>query len=121
MAHSSVSFRLKKIVDIGGYPDLYLQEDYALWLKCLKKGYVFHNDSEFSVIMNVGGMLARRSGVKFILSEYQLLKLKIESNLYPTSIIFISFIFRLFYRFMPQYFKRLFFKFSRAKHKSLLS
>lgn len=116
IAHSSVSFRLDKIIEAGGYPDLYLQEDYGLWLKCLKQGFIFHNDKEFSVIMNVSGMHSRRSGVKFFLSEYKLLKLKIESKLYPTYLIIISFVFRLIYRFMPQYLKRLFFNSTRTKH-----
>ena len=35
--HMSVAFIKKDVLEVGGYPDLFLKEDYALWAKMIGK------------------------------------------------------------------------------------
>jgi len=75
MNHNTVAFRLEAVQRCGGYPNLYLKEDYGLWITMLASGAVFINLPEILVFANGGDALyKRRSGVKYIRSEYYLQK-----------------------------------------------
>ncbi|MDP8225621.1 MAG: glycosyltransferase [Candidatus Lernaella stagnicola] len=41
--HPTVVFRRSCVLDVGGYPDEPVAQDFALWLKLLKRGAVIHN------------------------------------------------------------------------------
>ena len=41
--HSTVMFRKDDILRIGGYPEVRYSQDYLLWLKCIKNGFVLKN------------------------------------------------------------------------------
>jgi glycosyltransferase involved in cell wall biosynthesis len=71
--HMSVAFRASDVIAIGGYPDVYLKEDYALWAKLIGVGKRFANLQE-SLVYASGGidLYARRGGLKAALSEVAL-------------------------------------------------
>jgi glycosyltransferase involved in cell wall biosynthesis len=71
--HMTVAFRASHVFKVGGYPDIYLKEDYALWAKLINSGCRFFNLSDPLVFANAGiDMYARRGGVKAAVSELQL-------------------------------------------------
>lgn len=43
MIHPTIMMKRQKILNIGGYPSYPRRQDYALWFKAVKAGYVFHN------------------------------------------------------------------------------
>ena len=109
LAHPSVFFKTKKIVDLGGYPDIYKHEDYALWLKCIKKGYSVVNSADFHILMDITNMHKRRSGVKSIRGEYQIASYKHKLYLYSDTKILFSLVLRVVYRLLPITIKKYFY------------
>ena len=73
--HMTIAFRTELVKECGGYPDVYLKEDYSLWASLLKCGAKVINSDKVLVDATTGsGMYARRGGLKYISSEYQLQK-----------------------------------------------
>lgn len=71
--HMSVVFRLDKVVQVGGYPNIYLKEDYGLWALLISMNAKVKNISDVLVSVNAGeGMYARRGGFSYAKSEIQL-------------------------------------------------
>jgi hypothetical protein len=73
MSHMTVAFRTDLIRSVGGYPNVYLKEDYALWGLLLHKGHTFGNLADVLVDATAGDeMLKRRGGLRYFLSEVAL-------------------------------------------------
>lgn len=80
--HMSVGFRKSVIEKVGGYQHHYFMEDYNLWLRAIAAGFQVANMDQSLVRVRVGDdMLKRRSGLKYVLSEYQLAVLKYNLGL----------------------------------------
>ncbi|EHX2146160.1 glycosyltransferase [Escherichia albertii] len=80
--HMSVAFRKKNIESVGGYVHHYFMEDYNLWLRVVASGFDVCNLNESLILARVGdNMLARRKGLKYIKSEFQLYRLKVKLGL----------------------------------------
>ena len=68
--HMTVAFRTEFVRECGGYPDIYLKEDYALWVKMISSGAKVANVNDVLVLVTAGnGMYRRRGGIKYIKSE----------------------------------------------------
>lgn len=68
--HMTVAFRKSVVVQLGGYPNIYLREDYALWALMLARGCNVKNINEVLVHATAGlDMYRRRGGVKYARSE----------------------------------------------------
>lgn len=68
--HPAVAFRKKAILDVGGYGNEYLYEDYSLWLKLLANGYIGDNIQSVLVDMRFSvETVKRRGGIKYAISE----------------------------------------------------
>jgi glycosyltransferase involved in cell wall biosynthesis len=71
--HSTVVLKRKTVLDVGGYLDFYLAEDYELWTRLVASGAKFAN-------LNIGllgfhvddNLFSRRGGLKFVFSEFAL-------------------------------------------------
>ena len=88
--HVTVAFRLSAVVDVGGYPNIHLKEDYALWAMMISKGYGVANIGDVLVYVSGGRkMYERRGGIKYIKSEFELQKLliKLGINSWPQAIL----------------------------------
>lgn len=73
--HMTVAFNTDLAKAVGGYPDLYLKEDYGLWTLFIKNGAKILNLSDILVHATTGNQLySRRSGFKYIKSEFYLQK-----------------------------------------------
>jgi glycosyltransferase involved in cell wall biosynthesis len=82
--HMSVAYRTDFIKKCGGYPDLYLREDYGLWATMIKHGANLINLPDILVHVTAGKeMYKRRGGLKYILSEYSLQKHLVASGIKP--------------------------------------
>ena len=107
IAHSAVVFKTKSIVDLGGYRDVYLAEDYDLWLRAIKFKLKFQEVKVASVIYHVDNRKRNRSLTKLSCTEITLFRTK--SSIWPKSkvkLIFIT-IQRLFFYILPIFFQKL--------------
>lgn len=93
--HMSVAFRTSSVKALGGYPDIYGREDYALWVMLLSEGWKMMNIGQNLVTVSAGAeMLRRRSGLKHVVAEYKLFRLKLRASALPKVSSFIAFILR---------------------------
>ncbi len=77
--HMTVAFRKQDVIALGGYPSVYLREDYALWCKMIKNGLFCDNTPEILVFATAGaGMYARRGGIKYATAEFQMQKYLVD-------------------------------------------
>lgn len=80
--HMSVGFSKRKFFECGGYPNLYLREDYGLWAKMISKKARVKNINKILVNATTGNeMLKRRSGFKYIIAEFHLRKFLYKLNI----------------------------------------
>lgn len=71
--HMTVMYKLHDVVAVGGYPNIYLREDYALWAKMLSKGIPSINVQDVLVYATAGeSMLKRRGGWVYAKNEVYL-------------------------------------------------
>ena len=68
--HMTVAFRLSSVLNCGGYPNIRLKEDYALWALMLKNGASTLNVPEVVVHATTGrDMYSRRGGWRYARDE----------------------------------------------------
>ena len=73
--HMTVMFKKEAIASVGGYMPFMGFEDYYLWVRMLKKGFLFANLPRYLVNARAGlAMVGRRGGLKYAISEYRLQK-----------------------------------------------
>ena len=80
--HMSVAYRLDKVISCGGYPDIYLKEDYALWCKLLCNDAIAMNTPQILVHATTGKeMYKRRGGLMYVKSEWEIQRFLVECKL----------------------------------------
>ncbi len=99
--HPTVMFRKSKILAVGSYKDMPFFEDYYLWLRVLKKGYIIENLDEPLLYFRTGAMLERRRGASYFKYEYQFFKQILAEGLLSYSNVFLMILTRLPFRFLP--------------------
>lgn len=76
--HMTVMYKKTSVVRSGSYQDLPWMEDWYLWLRMLSRGCKGKNIAESLVLARSGlAMMARRSGIKYIRSEWELTRRKV--------------------------------------------
>lgn len=71
--HMTVGFRTSAVVDAGGYPSIYLKEDYGLWASMLARHCKVCNLEAVLVDATAGtAMFKRRGGLRYALAEIDL-------------------------------------------------
>ena len=77
--HMAVAYELERVLAVGGYPDLYLMEDWGLWVLLLEGGALSCNSQEIFVDASGGArMYDRRGGLKNISGEYGIQKFLVK-------------------------------------------
>lgn len=110
--HMAVAFRKSCFILSGGYPQLYLKEDYGLWAKFISLGIRGYNIQESLVDVSAGRpMIERRGGVAYIKSEFNLYMYMLRLNISSVFIGFMIFLIRSFIFAMPAKFRYLVYKF----------
>lgn len=82
--HMSVAFKADVARELGGYPHVFLKEDWAFWVEFISRGHLCANIDAILVDASAGvNMYQRRGGIKYVLSEWQmqiLLVRKLKKN-----------------------------------------
>jgi hypothetical protein len=109
--HMTVAYKTKAFLAVGGYPNVYLKEDYCLWVKFIYYRYKCININKFLVHATVNeDFFKRRSGLKYIISEFYLYKFlkKFKINYFLEGIMI--FLLRVLLISTNSYFKKIFYK-----------
>ena len=102
--HMSVIFRKCAVLAAGNYRHRPGFEDYDLWLRMLKLPGEFLNLDEILVDVRIGnGLLERRRGWHYLLSEMHFLKSSWQHGLISSPDILFSFFVRIPARFLPAF------------------
>lgn len=91
--HMTVGYLKKSVLEVDGYPELFLKGDYGLWIKLLSKNKKFINLEQQLVKVTAGSRMIRdRGGLRYIYSELLLQKFLLEfklTNILNASVVFI--------------------------------
>jgi len=80
--HMAVAYKLDAVLACGGYPNIFLKEDYGLWCHFLAKRLPVANAKDVLVHASAGmGMFRRRGGWRYAKSEWQMQSLLVQSGL----------------------------------------
>jgi glycosyltransferase involved in cell wall biosynthesis len=80
--HMAVAYRLDAVMACGGYPNIFLKEDYGLWCYFLARKLPVANIKAVLVHASAGmNMFRRRGGWRYAQSERQLQSLLVHSGL----------------------------------------
>jgi hypothetical protein len=80
--HMAAAYQLEAILACGGYPNIFLKEDYGLWCHFLAKKLPVANIQDVLVHATAGmGMFRRRGGWRYAKSEWQIQSLLVKSGL----------------------------------------
>lgn len=108
--HMTVCYKKSVVDSVGGYPELYLKEDYGLWALLINKGYVFGNLNEILVHATTGNdMYKRRGGIRYIISEIKLQYFLYKNNINGALIATLIFFIRASVFLMPYFIKKYFY------------
>ncbi len=108
----TVMFKKNDILRIGGYEELYLMEDYLLWIKAVENKLKLYNVPEVLVNMRINeNLYIRRSGYKYFKSNKNIFDRLFKSG----SINIFTYLFNVTTRFivqvlMPNNIRALFYK-----------
>lgn len=114
--HMTVMYKKSSIIKVGGYQHLPWMEDWYLWLRLLNNGFKGANLDCVLVKARTGqNMLLRRRGKKYVKSEWDMTKHKINYGLIPTYLAIFIFFKRALPRIFPKYILRIVYALSRRK------
>jgi glycosyltransferase involved in cell wall biosynthesis len=100
--HMTVFFKKNIAKKLGGYPNFYLKEDYALWIKFIHYGAKFCNSNKvFAHARTNVDFFKRRIGFQHLRSEFQIQRLLLKSKLTNFFTAFCVFLSRSFIMLMP--------------------
>jgi len=101
--HPSVMFKKEAIEQVGSYKEINLFEDYYLWLRLLKAGFIIENIPECLLHFKVGNdLIGRRHGFSYLKKEFSFLKLCYSENLITTKAFVTQIFSRLPLRVLPK-------------------
>jgi glycosyltransferase involved in cell wall biosynthesis len=101
--HSSVMLRTSIISEATRYRDIYLTEDYDLWIRLMGKSFMFENDLRPLVAFcRDAKLLNRRGGRKFITAEIRISFEIIQNRLNNSVHAVLHFFLRVAYRMGPK-------------------
>ena len=89
--HMTVMFKKSSVLDAGNYQDWFYNEDYFLWIRMIKKNFIFANSGTILVNVRVGNqMLKRRGGYKYYKSEKKLQKYMLKNGIISYPVYFVN-------------------------------
>ena len=108
--HPSVVFRKEAILKVGSYKHMPLFEDYYLWLRLLRAGYVIENLDEPLLYFRIGRMLEKRQGMHYFRKEISFFNTLRKERLITTYRFLILIGVRLPFRVLPKRWLGMFYK-----------
>jgi glycosyltransferase involved in cell wall biosynthesis len=109
--HMSVVFKKNIFNEVGGYPEIFLREDYGLWIKFIGNGFKTANLNDFLVFTDSGDdMYKRRSSGNIFIAEYRIQSLFYKLRLKSLFKYHIDYLIRLFILSLPPTFLKYVYK-----------
>ena len=106
--HSSVGIKRSQVIAIGGYRDVYLMEDYDLWLRLLAAGrQILITPQPLQALAVDQSLYQRRGGIRFIRSELAISELLQSLDLVSRPVRLKRLGMRVIYRVAPSWIRRL--------------
>jgi glycosyltransferase involved in cell wall biosynthesis len=100
--HAATMYKKSKVLSVGGYNIFGLPEDYLLWMKMLKSGYIFYNIQESLLFVRTNrDMYKRRGGLKYAINECKLHWLFYQSGIISFFVMLRNIAVRFPVRLMP--------------------
>ena len=100
--HSSVMMHKPAVISIGGYRDVYLAEDYELWLRLISAG---KNIANCELVLQAFGvdanLMKRRGGYRFLSSELKIHSLIKSMNQMNVLVSWLRLLLRILFRLGP--------------------
>lgn len=118
--HSTALIKTSSLKELGGYRDIYLAEDYDLWLRFYLNKKIIKTSQEFVLIYDGENLFNRRRTLMTIKGELSLFRLRKEIG--KINILFNLFILliRILYRILPVFLsKNIYFRFILREKKFL--
>jgi len=109
--HMTVGYRLSNVKSVGGYPDIYLREDYGLWALLIKNNATTYNIQENLVTATAGiDMIKRRGGLKYALAEVKMQRHLISNKLTSLPVAFSVLVIRFTIFILPVFLRNLIYR-----------
>lgn len=106
MNHVSVMMKREKLIQISGYVEISLLEDYYLWIRMFEKGYIFSNISESLVLVRTESNFARkRSDMRRIRGWWTLQKRMIKNNMIGLRTALVNMVYITIFTITPSFLK----------------
>lgn len=100
--HMTVAYKKQAVLAVGGYQHHWYMEDYNLFLRLIAGGAILYNLPDYLVYARIdNGMHARRRGFRYLLSEWQLYRLKTSLKLQNPIMGLVFFVLRALPRLLP--------------------
>lgn len=110
ICHPSSVFRKKDVITVGGYPELRLGQDYALWSILVARGYKITNIPKVLLKLRVNNDFFKRRGWDSFKYEVAVIKLQNREKLINDLDSLKAFILRLILRLSPVVIKKFAYK-----------
>lgn len=109
--HPCVMYKKSAVENVGGYQDFFLLEDYFLWIRMLKDGFVGYNIQEPILWMRAGkGLYQRRGGWQYIQSQRKLFIYMKKIRFISSSRYYMQIISRVLITMMPYLLRKIVFR-----------
>lgn len=109
--HPCVMFKKDRVLQAGGYIELFLLEDYYLWVRMIRSGAKGYNIQKPLLYMRADSkMYKRRGGLKYAISQYKLFSKMHEIGFLSKVETMQSIIIRSFSSLSPCFIRELIFK-----------
>lgn len=100
--HMTVMFKASVVKEVGGYPEIFAKEDYALWMKLAAKRIRMANSPEILVQAFTGSTFYKRRGnLTAVKSEIRLFQLSYSLGIWWKVKIISTFLVRVFFLSLP--------------------
>lgn len=101
VAHSTALIRTASLKEVGGYKNIFLAEDYELWLRFILNKKQIKFLPNFTVIYDSEGLAKRRRSFKTFTGEKEILSIKNQIISSSRVINYLVFLLRVAYRISP--------------------
>lgn len=109
--HPAVFFKRSSVLAVGGYQDIFLYEDYALWVKMIMSNARVANLPDVLLYARVGnGMEVRRGGADYAISEAKAQYLFYSMGFFSFFVLFSNLCIRIPVRLLPSSIRKLLYR-----------
>lgn len=110
-AHPSVLFKKETVIKVGGYNNVYLCEDYDLWIRMMISGAKCANLDDYLFAIRINDKFyQRRGGIKYVKSINNLMLKNMKNGFFTKKDYIKNMIVRTIVYLMPNELRELFYK-----------